>query len=1520
MGGHDYTEHLKQVNDSIAIMSQNVDTLVAAMTAQQKLEEEKSRNKVVEKRQQREEERASHRLATEENNTILANAIATSLTTALNTQLTQTTTNINTQLTASLRALFTEFIPHIRQNNGDNNGAPPPPPPPPPNPPPPNARASAINLKFPCFDGEDPDGWIFNADKYFSVHQADDALKITIAGSSLKGDANVWYRWKQTKVQIVTWLEFCAHIRARFSPNKFVDARIAIATIDQIGTVREHIPAFEKLMNFVDFDEDHLVQCFIRSLKPHIGNMVKLLAPQTLNEAFTKAIHQEEAHTSAQKFTTRTPYRPPPIRGALPTTSAPIKKLNLPTGYKKLTWDEMKERREKGLCFNCDEQFKSGHVCPNLKPGYLLLEMGSSSTVEITEIEDSPAEEPQAISDDLAPLETAPSISLHSLMGSTFPNTMRITGFAKTKPITILVDSGATHNFLHPSVAKQCGFPVTSLDSMLHVTVGDGGQLKTKGSCSKIPIKLQQHIFLIDFHLLEISGCDAVLGIDWLRTLGKIEWDFEKLTMQFRIKDSAVTLTGNQSSAIMMMDVSPMRRLLSTENHAILFELIATTSAAPQSVLLPSIEQLLSSYADIFSTPTSLPPERLQDHKISLLPEAGPVNVRPYRYPHFQKDEIEKIVGELQQAGFIRPSSSPFSSPILMVRKKDGSWRMCVDYRALNKITIKDRYPIPVVDELLDELHGAQVFTKLDLRSGYHQIRVHEADVSKTAFRTHDGHYEFLVMPFGLSNAPATFQSLMNHIFRLYLRKFVLVFFDDILIYSRNIDEHLKHLELVFALLRKHKLFVKESKCTFAQKSVGYLGHLISSDGVSVEPEKIQCILSWKTPSTVKELRGFLGLAGYYRKFVKDFGKISAPLTQLLKKDAFKWTAEATIAFKLLQQALTTTPVLILPDFSKEFYLECDASGGGIGAVLMQCARPIAFYSKPLSGKNLNLSVYDKEMLAIVCAVNKWRPYLLGRHFKIYTDHRSLKYFLEQRLSSIEQQKWVSKLLGYDYEIIYRSGSSNKAADALSRLVNPQLLAISAPIFSGVDDIIAECHTDPTLRALIDQLQLQPDSKRHYTYVNGVLRYKGRIVVVQSSEWCRKLLHDFHSTPLGGHSGYLRTFKRLQQNFHWSGMKHFIKEYIQHCEICQRNKTESVAPPGLLSPLPIPSDVWIDISMDFIDGFPPSHGKSSILVIVDRLTKYAHFVALSHPYTASTIADLFVREVVRLHGMPKTITSDRDPIFMSNFWESYFAMQDTQLCKSSAYHPQSDGQTEVTNRTLECYLRCFAGMKPKDWFRWLAWAEWWYNTSYHSAIKMTPYEALYSRPPPAISAYLPGSTPVNDVDLNLRARDHTLKLLKSHLSDAQARMKNYTDSHRTERQFSVDDFVYLRLQPYRQITVANQSFSKLSPRFYGPFKVLEKIGTVAYKLDLPVTSRIHPVFHVSQLKLKLGPTTPIVTTLPAIIDYDKWEPEAILDRRMYKKGNQAGTQWLLQWKGHSKDDATWEDADDICVRFPELAA
>jgi hypothetical protein len=453
-----------------------------------------------------------------------------------------------------------------------------------------------------------------------------------------------------------------------------------------------------------------------------------------------------------------------------------------------------------------------------------------------------------------------------------------------------------------------------------------------------------------------------------------------------------------------------------------------------KAVVPPEIEKLLSEYAAVFEAPTGLPPRRQYDHHIPLIPGARPISVRPYRVAPELKTEIEKQIKELLDQGVIVHSSSAFGSPVLLVKKGDKTWRLVVDYRHLNALTIKGKYPLPVIDELLDELSGSWWFSKLDLKAGYHQIRLAPGEEQKTAFQTHNGHYEFRVMAFGLTGAPATFQHAMNASLAPVLRKFALVFFDDILIYSATYSEHLEHVKAVLDILRRDNWQAKMSKCAFAQKQVAYLGHVISAAGVATDDTKIQTIRDWVQPTNLKQLRGFLGLSGYYRKFIRHYAVISQPLTSLLKKGTlFVWTDATETAFQALKQALISAPVLALPDFSQQFIVETDACDVGIGAVLSQKGHPLAYVSRSLGPRNKGLSVYEKEYLAILLAVQQWRSYLQVGEFVIKTDHKSLTHLTDQRLHTEWQQKALTKMMGLQYKVIYKKGIHNGAADALSR-------------------------------------------------------------------------------------------------------------------------------------------------------------------------------------------------------------------------------------------------------------------------------------------------------------------------------------------------------------------------------------------------------------------------------------------------------------------------------------------------------
>ncbi|BBH02927.1 transposable element gene [Prunus dulcis] len=1423
-----------------------------------------------------------------------------------------------------------------------------------------------VKIEFPRFsDGDDPIEWIYKAEQYFDYFAVPSEKQVKMVSFHLDSEALQWYQWEECASSLSKWEDFTRAFCREFGSHGFEDFAESLFKLRQTGPLKDYIAEFRRLATRIrDLNPTFRLSCFVGGLKEELKHDVKLLRPATVHEAMNFA-HEVDAKLQKLRYAhfagiskSRLPLLP--IQNDLvPAKNEVVPRKDMPV--KKLTPEEIQYKRQNNLCFYCDEKFVRGHKCARKQ--ILLLDMGYNSSEE------------EEIVHELQQIEqvaevNACCITACALYGTPAPlaiKTMKLTAVIKNCPVVVLLDSGSSHNFINIGMVKKLGWKLDQ-SHICDVMIADGGQVQSKGCCAAVPLTIGTYVYTSNMFALPLGGCDIVLGVQWLRTLGPILWDFERLTMKFWHGNEQICLSSSKPQPPQPISCQQMDKLLHSGCYGVILCAVECENMAKPADDLSSPQQhelqaLLDSFSAIFGTPTTLPPVREHDHRIPLISGCKPPSIRPYAYGPLQKSEIEKCVKELLDSGFIRNSHSPFSSPVLLVKKKDSTWRMCMDYRQLNELTIKDKYPIPLIDDLLDELHGAKYFSKLDLRSGYHQIRVHPEDIEKTAFRTHEGHYEFLVMPFGLTNAPATFQGLMNEIFRNCLRKFVLVFFDDILVYSTSWSDHLRHLHTVLEILEHHQLFVKMTKCAFGVSTIEYLGHIVSRQGVSADPSKLNAVADWPVPTSVKSLRGFLGLTGYYRKFIPHYGRESFPLTQLTKKDGFLWTPEATAAFHKLKELMLSPRVLALPDFTKPFIIESDASGSGIGAVLQQEGRPIAFTSKTLGPRNQALSTYEREMMAIVHAIKKWHHYLQGRHFIIKTDHHSLKYFLNHKAHTPFQQKWVTKLLGYDYEIHYRQGSDNKAADALSRFpishssstdqvqvfamdslpigtnVSGQYienLAITYPYHSWMDDLRRYNEGDPwilskkqevlTIAGLTQSPHAPSLSTTNHLLKfhidNGLLKYNSRIVLSPDSIWKTKVFAAHHSVPTAGHAGFLKTYQRLSRSFYWPGMKHDVQKMVAECHTCQQHKYETVTPAGLLQPLPIPDKVWTDISMDFIVGLPPCQGKSVIFVVVDRLSKYAHFIALSHPYSAATIAQLFMDHVFKLHGMPSSIVCDRDPVFVSDFWKEFFKLHDVALRMSSGYHPQTDGQTEVVNRCLETYLRCFAAAQPKKWLLWLSWAEFSYNTAYHTSTKLTPFEVVYGQPPPMVTPYEPSTTRFANVDRSLAARDRMLTMLKSNLLMAQNRMKTQADKHRSEREFQVGDMVYLRLVPYRLQSLAAHSYHKLLPKFYGPYEILEKLGPVAYKLQLPTGCKIHPVFHVSCLKKHLGTHVTPSLTLPRITEDGivQDEPLAILERKLVKRGNAAGVDVLVHWKGHTPEDATWEDYHDLQARFPEFIA
>jgi RNase H-like domain found in reverse transcriptase/Reverse transcriptase (RNA-dependent DNA polymerase)/Integrase zinc binding domain/Chromo (CHRromatin Organisation MOdifier) domain/Retroviral aspartyl protease len=1103
-------------------------------------------------------------------------------------------------------------------------------------------------------------------------------------------------------------------------------------------------------------------------------------------------------------------------------------------------------------------------------------------------------------------------------------NVILLKGVVGGYPVQILVDSGSTGNFMSEKVATVAGFATIRDDSrILEFANGETREISRKTK----PLRLQ----LGEFHArttFDVAPVtyDLVLGRPWLAQFNpSIDWKLPEVKVTVKGKQYTLPLatqvgqtSGESTSDSKMISAIQLKRLARKKDHQVMLAIVRPSEEyAKSDASHPGFMKLKKEYEVLFSDDFQLPPRRDVDHKIELEKGAKPPHGTTYRMSYLELDELKKQLMELLEKGFIRPSKSPFGAPVLFVKKKDGSLRLCVDYRALNKLTIKNRYPLPRIEELFDRLHGAKVFSRIDLRSGYHQIRIAEGDVPKTAFRTRYGHFEFLVMPFGLTNAPATFMTAMNNIFRPYLDQFVVVFLDDILVYSKNDEEHLEHLRKVFDILKQHKFYVKDSKCEFFKNRVEFLGHIISEKGLEVDHRKVEAIQNWPVPQTLHDVRSFHGLANYYRRFIHHFSHIAAPLTELTKKNhSFKWNDRAQVAFEKLKAALSSAPVLLIPDPSKEFRVHTDASDFAVGAILLQDHghgwQPVAYESRKLAPAQLNYTTKEKEAFAIVNALRVWRCYLEGQGPTVITDHEALKYLLTQPNLSRRQARWVEELAPYNVQIEYKPGRINPA-DALSRRPDLKLSAISESILSPeVRQWFQTAYkTDPYFQNPDPQKLVFQENLWYLKVNDGHMK----LAVPDDPDLKLLLLHEHHDIPIAGHLGKDKTLDALSRTFFWPGMSRDVRQHVRTCDSCQRNKSSTQRPLGLLQSLPIPSRPWESISMDLITCLPKTaNGHDAIFTVVDRLTKLAHFLPTTTTVTAPQLAQLFFDQIFRLHGLPTSIISDRDTRFTSNFWSHLFKLMGTKLAMSTANHPQTDGQTERLNRVIEEMLRSYVNSRYNDWDLFLSATEFAYNTSLNASTQETPFFLNYGKHPntPATSLAA-GGVNATHVPSSHQFAEHlhgAINKARSHLAKAQERQQKYANRRRRELIFKKGDLVML--------STANlplqlpESSRKLVSRFTGPFEVLEVVSPVAYRLDLPAAMSIHPVFHVSSLKPYLDPSTthpqrsvalpePIETTQG--IEY---EVELILAKRERRYGRGGRTEYLVKWKHMPESENSWE--------------
>ncbi|KIL70533.1 hypothetical protein M378DRAFT_117693 [Amanita muscaria Koide BX008] len=928
-----------------------------------------------------------------------------------------------------------------------------------------------------------------------------------------------------------------------------------------------------------------------------------------------------------------------------------------------------------------------------------------------------------------------------------------------------------------------------------------------------------------------------------------------------------------------------------------------------------------------------LPDRRQWDHAIELRPGTEPFNSKIYPLNPAEQAELDKFIEEHLRTGRIRPSKSPIASPFFFVKKKDGTLRPVQDYRKLNAITVKNRYPLPLISEVVHKLRGAKYFTKLDIRWGYNNIRIREGDEWKAAFTTNRGLFEPLVMFFGLTNSPATFQTMMNDLFRDLVRQgTVIVYMDDILIFTKTLEEHRSVTRAVLTILKNNKLCLKPEKCEFERTKIEYLGIVISRGSIAMDPKKVAAIMQWPVPRTKQELQQFLGFLNFYRRFIHNFAKLAQPLYPLTGNAPWHWSAVEASAFDSLKTAVTSAPVLAIPKDDAPYRLETDSSGYATGAVLSQLQddhswHPIAFFSKTLSPAERNYDIYDREMLAIIRALEEWRPYLMGTShvFEIWTDHKNLQYFSNALHLNRRQARWSQILAEYNFTLIHRPGKQHGQPDTLSRRPdydkgqtdNANTVLLSPTLFRQVVTT-TENEGDVLLEQIrnsrdIETGVIETAKKKQgmgWAMKDGLIFWRNRVYVPRNRRLRDQIIQLHHDSPEAGHPGRFKTTELILRTYWWPRLHADVAAYVRGCDKCQRTKDFPTRPMGTLAPNLVPERSWQIVSVDLISQLPTSHGYDAIVVVVDRFSKMIRLTPVNEQITSEGMARIYRDRVWRDFGLPERILSDRGPQFASHFMKDLNYQLGIKGNLSTAYHPETDGQTECINHEVEQYLRLFVNYHQNNWSEWLAIAEFSYNDKVQVSTGYSPFFLNYGQHPR--KGFEPrGWTKTESVETFIKSLNNIREDANSALVKAAATMKHFYDRHRQEAcDYKPGDYVWLEATHIRSARPSK----KLDDRRLGPFKIVTKVGQRAYRLQLPVTWRLHPVFHTSLLHPYQSPSSPLQTLqvpnppLPIQVgDHLEQEVEVVLDERTH----QGQKEYLVKWKGLPREENTWEPRKNL---------
>lgn len=1126
-------------------------------------------------------------------------------------------------------------------------------------------------------------------------------------------------------------------------------------------------------------------------------------------------------------------------------------------------------------------------------------------------------------------------------------------------PARALLDSGAEALFVSQAFVKRHGLRTKPAQRPLRITLADGSQFTADQAVTGM-FRLDGYAYA-DWQLMVVPMAgdhDIIIGMPWLHYHDPvISWKNGTMTIETEagalVLRSADTLNKRHAGLKLISALKLAQAIRKKAIEEVFLVVLTATDleqiekASQQGQLSDFARRKIAEweerFADVFQETPPLvgTSQTAVKHRIELVPGATPPKPRqPYRLSPLERAELEKQLTKLLEVGHIRPSSSPYGAPVLFVKKKtfDKStgrpeFRMCLDYRDLNRITVKDRFPMPRVDDLLNRLQGARYFTALDLTNAYGQVMMEEESIQKTAFRTQFGSWEYLVMPFGLTGAPATFQRLVQNVLQSMGHKQWDNFLDDLIIWGKTEEEHAANVEAVLEKLQKAKLYCRPSKCFFFQSRVPYLGHFVSERGIETDAKKVEAVARWPIPRTHTELLSFLGACNFYRRFIRRFAHIALPLYHLLKKDVpFLWGPPQQEAFEALKTALTTAPVLQYPDYDKPFIVNTDASDTAVGAVLMQDfgngPQPIAYFSRRHTPSQQNYSARDKELLAIVSALKEWRHIIADSKVLVLTDHDSLQYLQTQKLDPLGRMaRWLEWTQTFDMDVKHIPGKQNVVADALSRInLATALVAKADP---ALRQKIIAAYTEDSVAATALQL-IQQKKSCQFVLVGDLLYFTGgkkklrgaiRLYIPQADNLRQTVIAECHDTLYCGHLGRDATLARVQRLFYWEGVSKDVRDYVSTCPTCLADKPRTGKVLGLLQPFPVPNRPWEYMGADLITKLPKTaRGHDSVLTCVDPLTKMTVLAATDESVTSQGIAELMRDGACRRFGPPKVLITDRDPRFTASFWQTYTRLMGSTLNMSTSFHAQTDGQTERVNRVVEEILRHYVSENQDDWDTMLPVVEYAINTAQHESTGYTPFYLCHGYEPETPAAFVHGVTSVlvgelssNDAAERYVQRMHeTLQTARENLRKAKQQQRLYADMHRRDWQFKVGDWAWLSTQNLSRQNAPG--VRKLDPLWVGPFEITEVISPVTYRVAIPHDWKIHDVFHISLLKPHLSST--LFPDRETSLARKRWGPQEdeqwfVIEKFLDKRGTGRAECFKVRWKGFPPEDDTWEKAVNL---------